>query len=135
MIPTTNPKFDPNVIYPWQIWERYARGQTLVGVNEDDTTFASAGLTGGEKDHVLSTTELPSHSHAYSSSSHQVWGAAYGTGASEAGGAISGSGKRYASSSSDTGYTWLTTTVNVGDDQAHNNLQPYTTVYYWRRIA
>lgn len=117
VIPTTNSKFDPNILYPWQTWERYAKGKTLVGVNEDDTTFASAGLAGGEKTHKLTVTEMPSHTHELTGSftvgisSGDYLRAGYG----------SSKNSRY--------------TVSAGNNGAHNNLQPYVTVYYWRRTA
>ena len=37
----------------------------LVGVDEDDTDFASSKLTGGEKTHTLATSEMPSHTHTF----------------------------------------------------------------------
>lgn len=39
------------------IWERYAQGKTLMGVDEEDTNFQKAGITGGHK-------ELQSHTHS-----------------------------------------------------------------------
>ena len=44
-------------------WVRFGNGQTLVGVNESDGDFNTAQKTGGEKRHVLTKDEMPSHSH------------------------------------------------------------------------
>lgn len=94
-------------------WERYAKGRTLVGVDEGDADFV-AGKTGGEKTHKLTIQEMPSHSHSInfhqgnnSSGNPGVYGTVY---------------DKY-----DTSHT--------GGDQAHNNLQPYISVYIWRRTA
>lgn len=39
------------------VWERYAQGKTLIGVDEGDSSFQKAGISGGHK-------ELQSHTHA-----------------------------------------------------------------------
>lgn len=44
-------------------WERFGNGKVLVGVDENDTDFSTAEQSGGEKEHVLTTAEMPSHSH------------------------------------------------------------------------
>lgn len=53
-------------------WERFANGQVLVGVDENDTDFNASGKTGGEKSHVLSADEMPSHSHTVNAHSHNI---------------------------------------------------------------
>lgn len=127
VIPTTNSKFDPNKLYPWQTWERYAKGKTLVGVDEGDTTFASVGLAGGEKTHKLTVSEMPAHQHKiayYLSTWSDTLSAAVN--AVPYGGTVS-KGVRIAGNGN--------SMCNAGDSGAHNNLQPYVTVYYWRRTA
>lgn len=103
-------------------WAAYGAGQVLVGVDSGQTEFATVGKTGGEKTHTLSEQELPSVSP----------GVKYGN------------GKPIALDSGDTnGYKLSFTSENVaqqnivapfGGGQAHNNLQPYITVYRWQRI-
>ena len=44
-------------------WERFGNGKVLVGVDENDTDFSTVEQSGGEKEHVLTTAEMPSHSH------------------------------------------------------------------------
>lgn len=44
-------------------WERWGSGRVPVSVSDTDSDF-SAGKTGGEKTHTLTTAEMPSHSHA-----------------------------------------------------------------------
>lgn len=43
-------------------WERI-KGKCIVGVDEDDTDFSASSLTGGEKTHTLTTSEMPRHNH------------------------------------------------------------------------
>ena len=44
-------------------WESYGKGKTLVGVDENDSSFNSVGKTGGSKTVKLNTSNLPSHTH------------------------------------------------------------------------
>ena len=108
--------FNPNTAYPWQTWERFAQGRTLVGVDEDDEDFASAGFEIGEKTHQLTTDEMPSHRHSVAAkqSANQINGGSYSSG-------DIGSGTLYS--------------TYAGGDQPHNNIQPSVTVYFWRRTA
>lgn len=102
-------------------WERYAKGRTLVGVNEDDAIFASAALTGGEKTHKLTVNEMPRHHHGFQA----FWG-------------TSGNSKdtwKIQSATADASGINRTQTDSVGGSESHNNLQPYVTVYVWRRQA
>ena len=45
-------------------WEEYGKGKTLVGVDENDSTFNEVNKTGGSKTSTLAVTNLPSHSHS-----------------------------------------------------------------------
>ena len=45
-------------------WEAYAQGRTIIGNGTSDQVF-SAGNTGGESNHKLSESEMPSHTHSY----------------------------------------------------------------------
>ena len=99
-------------------WARFANGRCLVGVNESDTDFSSAQKTGGEKEHSLTIDEMPSHNHKI-----KLYESSVDTNV----------GNIMRSKST-------TSTVNgvserTGGNSAHNNLQPYITVYIWRRIA
>ena len=118
VIANANPDFDPNLLYQNMTWERFAKGQTLVGVNEDDEDFSAADKTGGEKTHKLTTAEMPSHSHRYQYLTN--W-----DGRVMSGFAVTGSST---GSNNQSVYA-------AGGDEPHNNMPPYVTVYYWRRIA
>ena len=122
VVASSNKDFDPNKLYSHQTWERYAKGRTLVGVDENDTDFSTADKTGGEKMHALTEKEMPRHRHS-------IIG-------------YSSSGNDYSHSDASLSFSYNTTlkgwsgyTVSAGEGTAHNNMQPYVTVYYWRRKA
>ena len=106
-------------------WERYAQGRVLVGVNPDDTDFNASGKTGGEKTHKLTATEMPKHKHNinYNVSGGNAWyeGSLYLAG-------------QLARSTVTSGRV-VNNMDTAGGDGAHNNLQPYITVYMYRRTA
>lgn len=100
-------------------WVAFGSGKTLVGVDSGDTDFNASEKTGGEKTHTLTIDEMPSHNHDILKprwSTNTGANAVYGSNGT-------GSGSEY-----DTrGYQ--------GGDQAHNNMPPYTTVYFWKRVS
>lgn len=102
-------------------WTAFATGRTLVGIDTNDTDFDTSEETGGEKTHTLTVNEMPSHNHAvYYVSRRTV--------------ASSGSNAWDYDPGSTSGNT-ASNILNTGGDQAHNNLQPYITVYMWKRTA
>ena len=111
-------------------WVAFGSGRTLVGVDTSQTEFNSVNKTGGEKTHTLTVDEMPRHNHT------QIWmnnSPSYNIKADW----TSGSGKSV--SISYTGYTagvgYDVGTNFAGGDQPHNNLQPYITVYMYKRTA
>ncbi|WP_285050019.1 phage baseplate protein [Lactococcus garvieae] len=145
----SNISTNPAEILGMGVWEQ-VKGKVIVGVDEDDTDFASAGLTGGEKTHKLTIAEMPSHTHIQNSHNHtqnshshpannptlmgQNGNTKYGEGGYNIMGTIS-------AKSWTTGATTATnnaataTNQNTGGDGAHNNLQPFQTAYIWLRTA
>ncbi len=81
----------------------------------------SAGSTGGEASHKLTLSEMPSHSHNYSSG-RWYW-------------AESSGGGDIINSQSETSYMFSRSTDSKGGNQAHNNMPPYLAVYVWKRIG
>jgi len=98
-------------------WEEYGAGRTLVGVDTTQTEFASVGLTGGEKEHTLTIDEMPSHNHGIRLLRQTVY-----------------SGSTFPRPSTD-GDEYDDISTSAGGSQPHNNLQPYITVYMWKRTA
>lgn len=132
VVASTKAAFNPNNIYHGT-WQRIAKGKTLVGVNEDDTDFATGKKTGGEKTHTLTVSEMPEHgghlrsgtwvsdgdfTSKYLSSSVLSSYGAYGRGWDSING-----GEAYPAR------------ISIGGNSSHNNMQPYYTVYYWERTA
>lgn len=56
------------------------RKRVAVGLDAGDTDFAKLGQTGGEKDHVLTTDEMPSHAHVQNPHSHTTAAHVHATG-------------------------------------------------------
>lgn len=98
-------------------WVRFAEGRTLVGVDSAQTEFDTVEETGGAKAHTLTESEMPSHTHQ--------------SGRGIQGGDL-GNNNIFANNQSGTN---VVTTTATGGNQPHNNLQPYVTVYYWKRTA
>ena len=111
-------------------WEAFGTGKCLVGVDTSQSEFNTVMKTGGEKTHKLTVNEMPSHNHQYEDI----------TGNRSLNGQFGRSG--YYESES---YMGVTNSViayadadfrmtYVGGSESHNNLQPYITVYMWKRI-
>ena len=100
-----------------------AQGRCLVGVNTSDNDFKTPEKTGGEKTHILTVAEMPSHSHTIGTKNLWMQSPTYGNinpGATE--------GANQADIEPNQ--------TNVrGNNQPHNNLQPYLCVYIFKRTA
>lgn len=120
-------------------WVRFAKGRTLVGVDdryiwnpEYDSNNPSAapeliegpyynpGTLGGEETHTLTIDEMPSHTHNRRTDAGDRGGADGDTTGSQ-------------------GYKWHaannTETTATGGGEPHNNMPPYITCYMWLRIS
>lgn len=101
-------------------WERFAKGQVLVGVNEDDAALKTAGTNGG------STNPLTAHTHTTQLTTYRVTS---GTGS----GSVNNLGRATDLGDKMTGEFGSVT--STGDNTDHKNWQPFTTVYIWKRTA
>lgn len=120
---TTDASFDPNTSF-YGTWSTYAAGRVLVGQDTGDTDFDTINKTDGHKTHTLTVNEMPSHQHnsnVMSEDTRAYIGDTY---------ALSHKGLDIGSHG-----TQAPKTSNTGGGQAHNNLQPYTVVKYWRRTG
>lgn len=113
---------NPGSTLGYGVWERFAQGRALVGVDPNDTTFYKELLTGGTKTHTLTIAEMPSHVHQYKG----FW---FRT--SDSGSKSNRSRKIKPLDPIDTNSSMLA----VGGGQAHNNMQPYEALCIWRRVA
>ena len=82
----------------------------------------SAGSTGGEAEHALTTNEMPSHRHSF------TYGREAGSSTGEYVTGGLGRGPR-------TYYTVSNSVGLSGGGDAHNNMPPYLAVYVWKRTA
>lgn len=101
-------------------WAAWGGGRTPVGVNTADTSFNTVEKTGGEKTHILTVAETPSHSHR----TNDI--AVYGQGTT---------GFNFVSDPNGDWKGHYRISESVGGGQAHNNLQPYITCYIWKRTT
>ena len=109
---------NPATLLGFGTWVAYAEGRVPVG-KATSGTFSTAGSTGGAETHTLTVAEMPSHVHG------QVVTANSGPN-----GRKDFVGEGPSSTYDQSANTWPT-----GGGGAHNNLQPYVTVYIWRRTA
>ena len=123
---------NPSTIYGGT-WERYGQGKTLVGLNESETEFSTINKTGGEKTHTLTIDEMPSHNHNLGGHTF-LWGENVGTVNIKNANAEAGATSLNRLYTYQNQYGWANTLVN-GGSQPHNNLQPYITVYMWKRTS
>lgn len=100
-------------------WVMFGAGKTLIGVDTTDTDFNASEKTGGEKTHRLTIDEMPSHNH---NKLKLRWGTAAGANAV------------YGSNGTGSGLDRDEESYQ-GGNQPHNILQPYITVYFWKRTA
>jgi microcystin-dependent protein len=123
------------------------RGRVSVGRDSGQTEFDILGETGGAKTHTLTTSEMPSHTHAQNSHTHtgttSTNGAHTHTYGSNTSTAANGTAHGTAfnvnsyttSSSGNHNHTFTTDAAtasnqNTGGGLAHNNLQPYIVLNY-----
>lgn len=127
VLTSIDPNFNPNTQYEGQTWVRFANGRTLIGVDEDDSDFISAEMEMGEKAHTLTVDEMPSHQHRSASSVNGEIGDYFG-----------GSSANYGikdGSSTPASAIYVINSSYTGGSEAHNNIQPSITVFFWKRTA
>ena len=125
----------------------------MVGVDTSDIDFNIVEKTGGEKTHTLTVDEMPSHTHGSKSLSGYFNIRSCGAkkidySITNVDGIItrnritwSGTHLKLDASSFNSPYYEKITVdathehTSVGENQTHNNLQPYYTCYIWLRIA
>lgn len=107
-------------------WERCMTGKVPVGLDLTDTDFNSIGNTGGEKTHTLTVSEMPAHRHTAGRYDDKVIQNSSLMAGSNVQGIIAGTRHEYSN---------RITTNETGGSQAHNIMQPYEVVSYWKRVS
>lgn len=120
---------NPAILLGFGTWTAFGAGRVPVGYSSGETEFNAVEKTGGAKTHTLTVGEMPSHGHILRRD----------TSGPETG--IAGGGTAGANSISGTFNNATNIWPNsiyasaTGGGGAHNNLQPYITVYMWKRTA
>jgi hypothetical protein len=127
---------NPGTLFGFGTWVAFGAGRVPVGFNAADPLFDTAEETGGSKNAIVvshthtatSTVTDPGHIHALSGNYIKNLSGAEGA---------SGTARQIGSStnSATTGITVGTTVTSTGSSGTNANLQPYITVYMWKRTA
>ena len=118
-------------------WKQFAQGRTLVGAGEgtDSNNLAmtfNAGDSGGEYKHKLTVEEMPAHRISFPIGDYEGWNIEStdeGQYVFNFRHSLNEDGTIY------TGHLALNSSNSIGNGEKHNNIQPYTVVYYYRRIS
>ena len=113
-------------------WEQFAKGQTLVGTDESDPDFDTAEKTGGEKRHTNTIEETPKMKFSFSGT---TGGANVVAGVNNGDVKLQGASSGWGFKSATHTHAFSGQTNELGGGQSHNNMQPYITVYMWKRTA
>ena len=130
---------NPATLLGFGTWSAFGSGRVMVGLDAGNAAFDTLGETGGSADAIVvshtHTISDPGHNHdidylsQVSSPTSYVNRVVRGT----ASGTSTGSG-----SASLVGMSSATTGISIsstGDSATNANLQPYITVYMWKRTA
>lgn len=99
-------------------WEAYGAGRVTIGVNSGH----AVGSEGGEEKHTLISMELPSPIQSERNVMNDI-------------GRFGGFGSPIYQVPTNTYIAEVGKITIANGNQPHNNMQPYRTVYRWRRIA
>ena len=127
---------NPATLLGFGTWSAFGAGRVPVGFDAADPLFDTAEETGGSKDAIVvshthtatSTVTDPGHNHEYY---HQNVGSSSGGTRS----APSQTGSHFDTNTKTTGITVATTNASAGSSGTNANLQPYITVYMWKRVS
>jgi len=138
---------NPADLFGFGTWVRFGEGEVLAGVSSTDSDFDFRAnfAVRGEKSHTLTTAQTPSHTHnahvgefcpdINGRSGTAPWSHASGVFSYGAGFTASMTDSSGANSRGLRNMVMNAEHSSVGGGEAHNNLQPYITVFMWRRSA
>ena len=134
---------NPATLFGFGTWEAMPAGRVLLaqGKSSWGTTY-NAGSTGGEATHQLTVGELPAHNHTASTNTtgnHTHQFQLYGPNGNTNMNFPSDFDTNYARNKGTTlsagNHSHTININNTGSSQSHNNMQPYLTVYMWKRVS
>lgn len=120
---------NPGTLLGFGTWVAFGSGQVAVGFSSGDTDFGTIGQTGGVKSVTLTEAQIPSHRHTV-----EVYNGGAGVPEWATPDTTSVGGKAYPSPIASSNYTRGFSNY-TGGGGSHTNLQPYITVYMWKRTA
>ncbi len=132
---------NPSSLLGFGTWVSFGAGRVPVGFDGADPLFDTAEETGGSKDAVVvshthtfsgTTAAAGSHSHTVSANSTVNGAGDIGGGGNLAAGYM---GTLTTSTAPDHTHGFSGTTAATGSSGTNANLQPYVTVYMWKRTA
>lgn len=132
---TSDSSFDPNTAWGGT-WVKDSAGRVTVAQDTSQTEFDTIGETGGEKAHTLIANELPKIEGSFDIRPWQSGATSGATQLNPTGvfGRTTGSSQTGIQTSGAAASSFKTT-MSFGNNQAHNNLQPYIVVNRWHRTA
>lgn len=130
-----NNNTNPGTLLGFGTWTAFGAGRVMVGFDISNSLFDSPEETGGSADAIVvshthtatSTVTDPGHTHTY-----------VGSNFINAGTSSGGSAQNIQTRTTDsavTGVTVATTVASSGSSGTNANIQPYITVYMWKRTA
>ena len=132
---------NPATLFGFGTWEAMPAGRVLLaqGQSEWGTNY-TAGSKGGEATHQLTVGELPSHNHSGSTNTtgehthtFVVTNEEFGNDSNKPTVGYNNAGIYTTSSAGNHSHTL--TINNTGNNQSHNNIQPYIAIFIWKRTA
>ena len=137
---------NPATLLGFGTWTAYAAGRVMVGLDASNSAFDTVGETGGSADaivvshsHTFTGDALAAHNHTITANSNgsdspngTLVSPTYNSGAGDGGSLGTPTSPTLASVSAGTPSGTIST---VGSSATNANLQPYITVYMWRRTA
>jgi hypothetical protein len=151
---------NPATLLGFGTWSAFGAGRVMVGIDSSDSDFDGAQETGGAKTVTLSTSNLPSHTHTFSGTTGSTTPSMTATDSGHSHGitlkgnvpAVTTSPASSSDTNTTTGttataqanvtisggahtHTFSGTTASTGSGSAVSIVQPYITVYMWRRTA
>ena len=125
---------NPATLLGFGTWAAFGAGRVTVAVNASDTEFDTLGETGGAKTHTLTVAEMPSHTHGVGTLNRVGNPGVLDSNATNLDD-FPGSNGPLKATNQVIGTAWTGSLDNTGGGGAHNNLQPYITIYRWKRTA
>lgn len=120
-------------------WEAFGEGRCLIGAGSGTDANGlvqafTAGATGGEYTNTLTAAKIPAHKHFMFGGTVFSVGSVTGDVTVARTQNSSGNNQDYVLSPI-AGTPENGTTSNTGSGEAHNNIQPYVVIYWWKRLS